>query len=99
MPCCARRMWLATAASCAGLSPVVVLAQRCGLAELVAAKLTLTARGGANAHLKVPTLIAGMVAGADSIDDMDLLRHGGRDRLFTGIRGPSTMGTFLREFS
>jgi hypothetical protein len=85
--------------SCAGLSPVVALAQRCGLAELVAAKLTLTAQGGANAHLKVPALVAGMVAGADSIDDMDLLRHGGMDRLFTGIRAPSTMGTFLRTFT
>jgi hypothetical protein len=27
-----------------------------------------------------------MVAGADSIDDMDLLRHGGMDRLFSGVR-------------
>jgi hypothetical protein len=29
----------------------------------------------------VPALVAGMVAGADSIDDMDLLRHGGMGRL------------------
>jgi len=85
--------------SCAGLAPVVALAQRCGLAELVATKLTLSARGGANAHLKVPGLVAGMVAGADSIDDMDLLRHGGMDRLFGGVRAPSTMGTFLRAFT
>ena len=40
-----------------------------------------------------------MVAGADSIDDMDLLRHGGMDRLFTGVRAPSTLGTFLRTFT
>jgi len=26
--------------------------------------------------LKVPCLVAGMIGGADSIDDMDLLRHG-----------------------
>ena len=52
-----------------------------------------------NAHLKVPALVAGMVAGADSIDDMDLLRHGGMGRLFTGIRAPSTLGTFLRTFT
>ena len=38
-----------------------------------------------------------MVAGADSIDDMDLLRHGGMGRLFTGVRAPSTLGTFLRR--
>ena len=33
-----------------------------------------------NAHLKVPCLVAGMAAGADSIDDMDLLRHGAMER-------------------
>jgi hypothetical protein len=85
--------------SCGGLAPVVALAQRCGLAELVAAKLTLPTKGGVNAHLKIPGLVAGMVAGADSIDDMDLLRHGGMDRLFGGVRAPSTMGTFLRSFT
>ena len=84
---------------CAGLAPMVALAQRCGLAELMSSKLTLPARGGANAHLKVSGLVAGMVAGADSIDDMDLLRHGGMDRLFAGVRAPSTLGTFLRTFS
>ncbi len=52
-----------------------------------------------NPHLKIPALIAGMVAGADSIDDMALLRHGAMRRLFTGIRAPSTLGTFLRTFT
>ena len=85
--------------SCAGLAPVVALAQRCGLADLVADKLTLPAKGGVNAHLKIPALIGGMVAGADSIDGMDLLRHGGMDRLFGGVRAPSTLGTFLRVFT
>ena len=60
---------------------------------------TLPVLGGVNAHLKVPALVAGMVAGADSIDDMDLLRHGGMDRLFAGVRAPSTLGTFLRTFT
>ena len=85
--------------SCAGLAPTMALAQRAGLADLVSSTLTLKAEGGANAHLKVPALVAGMVAGADSIDDMDLLRHGGMGRLFTGIRAPSTLGTFLRTFT
>lgn len=67
--------------SCAGLAPTLALAQRAGLADLVAHTLTLKALGGVNAHLKVPSLVAGMVAGADSIDDMDLLRHGGMGRL------------------
>jgi hypothetical protein len=66
---------------------------------LVADKLTLKAAGGVNAHLKVPALVAGMVAGADSIAEMDLLRHGGMDRLFAGIRAPSTLDTFLRSFT
>ena len=85
--------------SCAGLAPTLALAQRAGLADLVAEHLSLKAEGSANAHLKVPALVAGMVAGADSIDDMDLLRHGGMDRLFTGVRAPSTLGTFLRTFT
>ena len=85
--------------SCAGLAPTMALAQRAGLADLVADTLTLKAIGGVNAHLKVPALVAGMVAGADSIDDMDVLRHGGMGRLFTGVRAPSTLGTFLRTFT
>jgi hypothetical protein len=85
--------------SCAGLAPTLSLAQRAGLADLVSSTLTLKTEGGANAHLKVPALVAGMVAGADSIDDMDLLRHGGMGRLFTGVRAPSTLGTFLRTFT
>ena len=44
-------------------------------------------------------VVAGMLAGADSIDDLDLLRHGGMDRLFGGLRAPSTLGTFLRSFT
>jgi hypothetical protein len=85
--------------SVAGLAPVLALAADGRLGDLVAEKLTLKAAGGANALLKVPALVAGMVAGADSIDDMDLLRHGGMDRLFVGIRAPSTLGTFLRSFT
>jgi len=85
--------------SCAGLAPTMTLAQRAGLTKLVAEHLRLKGEGSANADLKVPALVAGMAAGADSIDDMDLLRHGGMDRLFTGIRAPSTLGTFLRTFT
>ena len=85
--------------SCAGLAPTMALAHRAGLSDLVVDTLTLKAEGGVNAHLKVPALVAGMVAGADCIDDMDLLRHGGMDRLFTGVRAPSTLGTFLRTFT
>ena len=85
--------------SCVGLVPVMALAQRSGLATLLAERLTIAAKGGVNAAAKVLGLIAGMVCGADSIDDMDLLRHGGMGRLFDGIRAPSTLGTFLRAFT
>ncbi len=54
---------------------------------------------GANAGLKVSALVAGMVAGADSIEDMRLLRHGAMGRLFAGVRAPSTLGSFLRVFT
>lgn len=85
--------------SCAGLEPLARLAARTGLHDLAAARVRVGAKGGANADLKVPALVLGMVAGADSIDDMDLLRHGGMDRLFTGVRAPSTLGTFLRALT
>jgi hypothetical protein len=85
--------------SCAGLAPVLGLAARCGLATLLTDRLRITVRGGANATAKILALVAGMIAGADSIDDMDLLRHGGMGRLFTNVRAPSTLGTFLRVFT
>jgi hypothetical protein len=85
--------------SCAGLVPVLELADRAGLPRLVAEHLRLTGLGGANPQVKVPALVAGMVAGADSIDDMGLLRHGALGRLTAGVRAPSTLGTFLRSFT
>jgi hypothetical protein len=85
--------------SCAGLVPVMALAARCGLTSLLADGLTLAGKGTANAAAKIQALIAGMVAGADSISDMDLLRHSGMGRVFDDVRAPSTLGTFLRRFT
>ena len=85
--------------SCAGLAPLLALATRAGLAELTTRHVRLSGEQGANPGLKVPALVAGMVAGADSINDMDLLRHGGMGRLFSGVRAPSTLGIFLRAFT
>lgn len=85
--------------SCAGLVPVLQLAERAGLQRLVGAHVRLDKPGGVNPHLKVPCLIAGMIAGADAIDDMAVLRHGAMERLFQGVRAPSTLGTFLRPFT
>jgi len=54
---------------------------------------------GANAGVKVTSLVAGMAAGADSIDDMAVLRHGRMGRVFTRAYAPSTLGQFLRAFT
>jgi hypothetical protein len=40
-----------------------------------------------------------MAAGSDSIDDLDVIRHGGMKRLFAGVYAPSTLGSFLRAFT
>ncbi|WP_157882437.1 hypothetical protein [Streptomyces silvensis] len=51
------------------------------------------------------SLVGGMAAGSDSvddlndIDDMDRLRHGAMGRLFSGVRAPSTLGSFLRFYA
>src|SRR3954471_11541753 len=84
--------------SAGGLVPVLALAERAGLRELADEHLSVPSDKGANAGLKVASLVGGMVAGADSIDDMALLRHGGMGRVFAGAYAPSTLGSFLRAF-
>ena len=78
---------------------MVALAGSAGLHGLADEHLSVPTDKGANAGLKVASLVAGMVAGADSIDDMALLRHGGLGRVFTGAYAPSTLGSFLRAFA
>jgi hypothetical protein len=85
--------------SSAGLVPVLALARSAGLGELSQQHLSVPSDKGANAGLKVTSLVAGMVAGADSIDDMALLRHGGMGRVFANAYAPSTLGSFLRAFT
>jgi hypothetical protein len=76
----------------AGLVLVLALAERAGLQRLGDEHLSVPTDRGANAGLKICSLVAGMVARADSIDDMALLRHGGMGRLFARIYAPSTLG-------
>lgn len=83
----------------AGVVPVMRLAEHAGLADVADELLTLGGTKGSNAGAKIASIVAGMVAGADSIDDLDVLRHGGLPALFGGIRAPSTLGTFLRHFT
>ncbi|HEV8055808.1 MAG TPA: IS1380 family transposase [Nocardioidaceae bacterium] len=85
--------------SSAGLVPALALADSAGLRDLADQHLTVPTDKGANAGLKVASLVAGMVAGADSIDDMTLLRHGGMGRVFARAYAPSTLGSFLRAFT
>ncbi len=82
-----------------GLVPTMALAQLAGMEELAARHLSIPTDKGANAGLKVCSLVAGMVAGADSIDDMALLRHGAMSKVFTNAYAPSTLGSFLRSFT
>ena len=70
-----------------------------GLRRLADRWLSVPTDKGANAGSKVASLVAGMVAGADSIDDMAVLRHGGMRKLFTSVYAPSTLGSFLRSFT
>ena len=89
--------------SSAGLVPVMTLAQQTGLLELLGEKVRIMAprikSGSANPAPKLATVVAGMCAGADCIDDIDVLRSGGMKTLFDGVYAPSTVGTLLREFT
>jgi hypothetical protein len=63
--------------SSAGLVPIVGLAESAGLGRLADEHVRLPTDKGANQGVKVTSLVAGMAAGADSIDDMALLRRDG----------------------
>src|SRR3954462_14682878 len=85
--------------SAADLVPLMALAGKAGLRKLADHRMSVPTDKGANAGLKVSSLVAGMAAGADSIEDMALLRHGGMGKVFTGAYAPSTLGSFLRSFT
>jgi len=89
--------------SYAGLVPVMRLAEQTGLGRLLAERVHIGAAriksGAANPAPKLATVVAGMCAGADSIDDIDAVRSGGLRTLFDGVYAPSTIGTLLREFT
>ncbi len=81
--------------SAAGVVPVLELAEQAGLSELLREHLTIPSP---NRVVKARTVIAGMLAGADDIDGLDVLRSGGMRRVIAGgVRAPSTVGTFLRK--
>ena len=81
---------------CAGLVPALLLGESAGLHDLLGEHLSVDSP---NPVVKSAGVVAGMLAGADSIEDLNVLRHGGMPKLFGGIRAPSTIGTFLRSFT
>ena len=89
--------------SCAGLVPVMALAEQSGLSGLIAERVRLKTSkvksAGVNPAGKLTSIIAGMAVGADSIEDLDVVRSGGMRRLFGGVYAPATLGQFLREFT
>jgi hypothetical protein len=85
--------------SSAGLVPVMRLARRAGLGARVTAKLTVPGAAGCDAAAKVCSIVAGMLTGADSIDDLGVLREGAVHKVLPGVKAPSTLGTFLRAFT
>jgi hypothetical protein len=84
--------------SASGLEPVMRLAGRAGLGRLSREHVAVTGPLGANTPLKVECLVAGMLLGADSIEDMNRLRDGALTSVIGQVRAPSTLGSFLRAF-
>lgn len=87
----------------AGLVPVLALAEQTGLGDLLDAHVRFSCErvrsGVANAPGKLTAIVAGMAAGADSINDLDVVRSGGMRQVFTGAYAAATLGILLREFT
>jgi hypothetical protein len=89
--------------SFAGLAPVMALAERAGLSKLIDERVRFArskvASAGVNPAGKITSIVAGMAAGADCIDDLDVVRSGGMKQLFGGVYAAATLGQLLREFT
>jgi hypothetical protein len=85
----------------AGLLLPATLAERLGIEAVVDHLVDVGKRPGAHRPgRKVLTLIHAIVAGADCIDDADLLRAGSTAAVLGHrVMAPSTLGTFLRSFT
>jgi hypothetical protein len=85
----------------AGLLLAATLAERLGIEQAADALIDLGERAGAyRPGRKLLTLVHAMLAGADCIDDADLLRCGATSQVLGHrVMAPSTLGTFLRAFT
>src|SRR5256714_13348185 len=85
------------------LVPLLELAERAGLSRLLDEHIRFVDErvksGAANPTPKLTSIIAGMAAGADSIDDLDVIRSGGMKQVFDRVYACATLGIFLREFT
>jgi hypothetical protein len=82
-----------------GALPVMDLARRAGLGELARRHVKVPADKGANPDAKVMAVVAGMVMGADSIDDLAQVRAGAMGKAAGFTHAPSTLGQFPRRFT
>jgi hypothetical protein len=85
----------------AGLLLPATLAQRLGVEQVLDELVNLGDRPGHHRPgRKVLTLIHAIIAGADCIDDADVLRTGSTGEVLGHrVMAPSTLGTFLRSFT
>lgn len=85
----------------AGLALTASLAERLGIERVVDDLVDLGDRPGAHRPgRKLLTLTQAMIAGADCIDDIDVLRTGATAKVLGHqVMAPSTIGTFLRSFT
>jgi hypothetical protein len=87
----------------AGLIPVLELAEQTGLSDLLSEHVRFVDErvrsGAANPTPKLTSIIAGMAAGADCIDDLDVIRAGAMGKVFDGVYASATLGIILREFT
>ena len=85
----------------AGLALVATLSDRLGTFDLANEVVDLgDVPGHAVPGRKILTLVHAIVAGAEFIDDCDVLRSGSTQRVLGHkVMAPSTLGTFLRGFT
>ncbi len=66
----------------------MALAEKAGLPDLVTEHVSVPGSAGANADLKIGSLVAGMITVAHGIEEMDVVRHCGMDRVFAERKRP-----------
>jgi hypothetical protein len=84
-----------------GVTLTGTLMTRLGLIDVIDQTVKLAGRvGGANPGIKAATVVSALLAGADCIDDCDILRADASGQVCGHeLRAPSTIGTWLRAFS